>query len=247
MTQRRRTMKDSLAKAFLAGEEPVEVTSSTIPLDDIRDRVGGDTRPLNSAHGEELANSIILLGLIEPLVVDNQNRLLAGGHRRAAILQLWENRPEVFDRHFPDGIPVHRLGFDSEQKPELAVQIEIAENEHRRDYTPSEVREIADRFRKAGYSGDRGRPVKGQQPLIPALMAVVGKSRATVKRYLSEESSKNSSDEPISEPDYDRMLRRAHKELSAWLKKPRKKKTEKASVEHLSRAVAEIESLLENT
>ena len=229
----------------IEAEAELLVTASATPIDEIHDRAGGDTRPLNLAHVDELAKSISLLGLIEPLVVDNQNRLLAGGHRRAAILQLWADEPETFEKHFSDGVPVHRIAIDSEKEPELAMQLEIAENEQRRDYTPAEVKAIADRFREAGFSGDRGRPAKGQQPLIPALMAVVGKSRRTVSRYLEEENSqKNKPNGTISEPDYTRLLQQSQKALSKWLKKPRKSKREKAVVDKLSEAVKAIEELL---
>lgn len=228
----------------MAGSSPVEVSSASLPLEQIHDRVGGDTRPLNPAHIEELAKSIALLGLIEPLVIDNQNRLLAGGHRRAAILQVWENEPEIFERHFTNGIPVYQIDIDSEKDPELAVKIEIAENEHRRDYTPGEVRAIADRFRNAGLSGERGRPAKGEQPLIPALMSVIGKSRTTVWRYLAAESDKNISSETISKPDYDRKLRLARKNLSDWLKKPRKTSREKETAIKVTETLKAINELL---
>ena len=162
----------------------VEVASINMPYDSIKDRIADDTRPLNPSHVEQLAESIALLGLIEPLVIDSQCRLLAGGHRRAAISQLRDEKPDIYNKRFSEGIPVHRLDFDAELQPDLAVQIEVAENEQRRDYTPAEVRAIADRFREAGY-GVNGRPRQGQSPLIPALVAVVGKSRRTVQRYLA--------------------------------------------------------------
>ena len=221
----------------------VEATSATMPLDEIADRIGGDTRPLNPNHVEELAKSIALLGLIEPLAVDSQNRLLAGGHRKAAISHLRETDPNAFEKHFPEGIPVHRLSFDAELQPDFAIQIEIAENEQRRDYTTAEVRAIADRFREAGY-GVKGRPAKGQASLIPALMAVVGKSRATVKRYLSEESEKSSSSEPLSELDYNRVLQQVHKNLSRWIQKLRKSKAERTLEEELAQVMKAIESFL---
>ena len=76
-------------------------------------------------------------------------------------------------------------------------------------------------------------------------MAVVGKSRATIHRYLAEDPGKKSvSPETLSKADYDRMLQRARKTLSDWLKKPRKSKAEKAAVEDLARTVKTIERLL---
>ena len=47
-----------------------------------------DTRPLNEDHVQALSESIAVLGLLEPLVVDKRSRLLAGGHRLAALYVL---------------------------------------------------------------------------------------------------------------------------------------------------------------
>src|SRR3712207_422263 len=74
---------------------------TTLPLSQILDRET-DTRSLQSQHVTQLAESIAVLGLIEPLVVDRRGRLLAGGHRQAAIAQIKENNPEAYAQHFPD-------------------------------------------------------------------------------------------------------------------------------------------------
>ena len=68
----------------------------TLPLDSVTDRVEGDSRPLNPAHVEELSDSIAVVGLIAPIAVDSQGRLLAGGHRRAAIVLLQERNPDAY-------------------------------------------------------------------------------------------------------------------------------------------------------
>ena len=237
------------AQEFLRGESNlakaagVDVVRSTLPLDEIQDRAGGDTRKLDPEHTKELAETIAVLGLIEPLVVDNQNRLLAGGHRRAAIAQLREANPALYSKHFPNGVPVHKLDFDSEQNKDLGLRIEVAENEKRRDYSRAEVRALAERFKDAGYVV-RGRPKEGQPPLIPALTAIVGKSRATIQRYLHEESpSKKISNETLK-ADYDLLLARAHKDLSKWIEKPRKTKREKEAVGKLNEALRTIQELL---
>ena len=220
----------------------VEVSSSTIPLNEIADRTGDDTRPLNQDHIKLLAESIALLGLIEPLVVDSQGRLLAGGHRRAAIAYLRETQPDIFEKYFAEGVPVHRLSFDAELQPDLAIQIEVAENEQRRDYTPAEVRAIADRFLEAGYQG-RGRPGKGKQPIMPALAAVIGKSERTVRRYLEGENGKKRTDVLI----YDQLLRRVHKDLSKWSENPSKSGEEDALEKELRSAMEAISAYLENS
>jgi len=64
-----------------------KVAEGVLLLDAIKPR-SQDTRPLNEAHVESLAESIAVLGLIEPLVTDQSGRLLAGGHRLAAIALL---------------------------------------------------------------------------------------------------------------------------------------------------------------
>lgn len=51
----------------------------------IRLREGENTRKLSAAHVVALAESISVLGLLEPLVLDRRGRLLAGGHRLAAL------------------------------------------------------------------------------------------------------------------------------------------------------------------
>jgi ParB family transcriptional regulator, chromosome partitioning protein len=164
---------------------------STLPLHKIIDRVT-DTRELKIQHVEDLMGSISVLGLLEPLVVDSRNRLLAGGHRKAAIHSLKEQMPTEYSQHFPDElVPVRVLDFDADRNPDLALQVEIAENEKRRDYTVAEVKNLADRLRIAGYSDTKGRPAAGDKPLRPALTVIIGKSIRTVQRYLNEPEQKS--------------------------------------------------------
>lgn len=174
----------------IAKSRAVDVPSSTatMPLDKITDRAAGDSRPLNPAHVEELANSIAVVGLIAPIAVDSRGRLLAGGHRRAAILELQERDPEAFAKQFPAGhVPIRRYDFDSQVEPEKALAIEASENEKRKDYTAAEVRVIAERLRAAGYRDAPGKPKKGEKALRPALELIIGKSLRQVRRYLNDE------------------------------------------------------------
>lgn len=173
---------------------PVEQSNSTLPLDRIQARPE-DTRQLNTDHVEALAESIAVLGLIEPLVTDTKGRLLAGGHRLAAINHLKETKESVYLDKFPNNlVPIRILSFDAEKEPELALQIEIAENEQRRDYTPNEVKAIAQRLKGAGYVEVKGRPKDGEKPLMPALAVVLGKHLRTVRRYLNETGEQKQSE-----------------------------------------------------
>ena len=166
---------------------------SFLPLSKILDRVT-DTRELKAEHVEDLMMSISVLGLLEPLVVDVRGRLLAGGHRKAAIYLLKERMPTEYAARFPnESIPVLPLPFDADLEPDLALQVEIAENEKRRDYTRAEVKVLAERLKAAGYSDTQGRPMKGDKPLRPALRVIIGKSIKTVQRYLNDTTEKSTS------------------------------------------------------
>jgi ParB family transcriptional regulator, chromosome partitioning protein len=202
------------AKANTKRSAPVaQGDASTRSLDSITPRAT-DTRPINPAHVDDLMNSIAALGLIEPLAVDNQGRLLAGGHRLAAIQQLREQQPAIFQQQFPDGmVPVRVMNFDAEADPAQALNIEIAENEQRRDYTPAEVRAIAERLRIEGYKNVRGRPKEGEKALAPALQIIIGKSRRTVVSYLAGDDQKP--EKPLNAQRC-AYLKRVIRDLEAW-------------------------------
>lgn len=213
---------------------------ATILLEDIKGR-SQDTRPLNPKHVESLAESIAVLGLIEPLVLDNQGRLLAGGHRLEAIRLLKSQQIENYQKQFPgDRIPIRTLPFDAELDPDLALQVEVAENEQRRDYTPNEVRAIADRLRTAGYIDLKGRPKKGQKALMPALAVVVGKHLRTVQRYLNPEpdSDQEKSTTPVV------LLRQALTKLNQWQLLEPKTSKEKALAQALPDIINQIKDVL---
>lgn len=166
--------------------EQTRTLRTTVLLDQVKNR-SEDTRELNEVHVASLVESISVLGLLEPLVIDIKNRLLAGGHRLAALHVLREEDVETFLKLFPEEqVPVRVMPFDAFEEPELALQCEVAENEHRRDYTPNEVKVLAERLKRSGYSHGKGRPSKGKKPLLPALEVIIGKHTRTIQRYLSE-------------------------------------------------------------
>lgn len=220
--------------------QPLTPQESTILLEEIKGR-SQDTRALNQNHVKSLAESIAVLGLIEPLVLDNQGRLLAGGHRLEAIRLLKEQQVDKYHQQFPgDRIPIRTLPFDAQQEPDLALQVEVAENEQRRDYTANEVRAIADRLRAAGYIDLKGRPKKGQKALMPALAVVVGKHLRTVQRYLNSESDGNieKSTTPVV------LLKQALTKLNQWQRFEPKTSKEKALARVLPDLIKKIEDIL---
>ncbi len=172
-----------------------------------------NTRPLSETHVTSLSESIAALGLIEPIVVDQTGRLLAGAHRLASVRLLKQDNTEAYDKHFPgDAIPVRIMPFDAEQEPNKALECEIAENEHRRDYTRQEVCVLAERLKAAGYLTKRGRRREGEMHLVPALQVIVGKSTRTLMRYLAENDNETNMTNDIFAKRH-KSLKKLQKEL----------------------------------
>jgi ParB family chromosome partitioning protein len=145
------------------------------------------TRDLSPKHVRALAESIAAIGLIHPPAVDRLNRLLAGAHRLAALRWLEVHEAERFRELFPAGVPVWRMDLNADSDVDLALAVEISENEQRRDYRPAEVQRLAERLLAAGfhYSADGGRPRSESRPLMPALEIIVGKSVRQLRRILN--------------------------------------------------------------
>ncbi len=185
-----------------------------VSLSSIKEREH-DTRPCNPTHIENLRESIAVLGLIEPLVVDENHRLLAGAHRLKAIQSLKETQLKEYNLQFKnDLIPVRIMDFKADENPKRALEIEVAENEKRRDYTPKEVRELAERLKKSGYKSTRGKPKAGEKSLAPALQVIVGKSRASIVRYLSnQDKNLNASNDSFRKPE--KILKKLQRDLNS--------------------------------
>lgn len=193
----------SRAKDSSAAEEVLqkqqESNGQLIPLARIADRPTGDTRPLNLSHLDQLMESIAVIGLITPLTVDRHYRLLAGGHRKAALIRLATENPERFAELFAEGIPVRVMAIDAEVDTIDALQIEVEENTQRRNYTAAEIREAARKLEEAGYERIRGRPAQGQKSLNRELMSVFRLSREYISRILNESDPKSVNNVTLSE------------------------------------------------
>jgi ParB family transcriptional regulator, chromosome partitioning protein len=220
----------------------IELGSNTsfLDIEQIHDRPGGDTRPLNQGHIEALADSIAALGLIQPIAVDSKGHLLAGGHRRAAIKYLKESNLDAYQQHFSKGVSVHRYDFEAEIDPDLALAIEATENEKRRDYTPTEVRELAQRLKSAGFHHTRGRSKTGQKSLAPTLAVIVGKSIRTVERYLAGNSQLNPTDD-----GFRKQLEQALKAMKKLQSTQPLTDAHRLLVKNLSQMIEKLEEALE--
>lgn len=132
MAPKKKSLTSKLNEAAGNIQSPTEISPkidnpSLMSLDKIKDR-DSDTRELNQKHAEALALSISAIGLIEPLVVDRDGVLLAGGHRKSAIALLQDNDPDTYKGLFSDGIPVRVMEFSALAEPDQALAVEIAEN-----------------------------------------------------------------------------------------------------------------------
>lgn len=202
----------------------LEKEALLFPLNSIESRPGGNTRNLTPEHVIFLAESIAALGLLEPVVIDNEGHLLAGGHRiaacrllnlphgdRAAFLKANTDLPEGkkgeiileqlailedFEGGFEE-VPIRKIDFNAKNDIERALAIEAAENTQRRDYTAQEVLRIYNRLTASGYTDRRGKPKEGEKPAKPMIASIIGKSVRTVERMLAKANEVKGEDEEL--------------------------------------------------
>lgn len=225
-------------------EKSERVQRTTFLLNRIQPR-SQDTRPLHEAHVQDLVESISILGLIEPLVVDRKGKLLAGGHRLAAISLLKQSSPEIYEQHFPGNqVPVRMMPCDADIDREMALQIELAENEKRVNYSRDQIKQLAERLRALDYRETRGRPKQGEKALGPALAVAIGVSTRYVRKVLSEQletteetSEENRNSDPII--DRTKSLRRLEQSLLAFSSLPKPDTLTRQEVS-LDKAVADL-------
>jgi ParB family transcriptional regulator, chromosome partitioning protein len=186
------TVADAIHEQDQAAEAKSErdrAQRASLPLSRIHPRAE-DTRPLRDRHVNDLVESIGALGLIEPLVVDLKGVLLAGGHRLAAVQLLKETNAELYQTHFPDDlVPVRVMPFDAELEPEKSLQIELAENEKRVNYSRDQIEQLAGRLQALNYRNIVGRPKEGEKALGPALAVAIGVSTRYVRKVLQQQRS----------------------------------------------------------
>lgn len=181
-----------------------------VPASLIRPRHGIALRSGRPGHVLALAENIAALGLLSPITLDAQNRLVAGQHRLDAIkLLLSAEAPGWLTEGLDAGererlaalppvaelpeplragmVPARiMIGLDSTMDAATAMAIEAAENTARQQYSPAEVRNLAARLRGAGFRDADGRPKKGEKALKPALAVVLGVDVSTVRRILNQ-------------------------------------------------------------
>jgi len=228
-----------------------EGVAHLLPVSAIGARPSADVRPVDEAHVRSLVESIRALGLMQPISVDREHRLVAGAHRLAAFQILAAEEPERFAK-----VPVVvDPDLDAEEDPERALLKEIAENEKRRNLTPQQVQDAARRLMEHDpqFTRRAGRLREGERALTPFLASTFGVSVRHVRSLLnSSEASAESPQEGEAHGDEARSAseraREPGQELQAlkakvkrgvkrWLKEPAL--SQDPSLEALLRAALE--------
>lgn len=205
-----------------------------LPITQIRERTI-DTRPVNAVEVLMMAESIVAVGLLGPPCVDRNHVLIAGAHRMAAArllltpphdrrshLAAVEGFDELEMGERIDALPpldqlpeqiaggrmpvLVRTDLDAVADPAGALAAEAVENTARKQYTPAQVRALAERLVQAGFRESVGRPKKGEKALRPALEKILGIDGRHVRRLLGNEQA-----EDKKQADLVAMLKRLRK------------------------------------
>jgi ParB family chromosome partitioning protein len=243
--------KVAVKRTALSGRDSIfeGAQVAELSISEIGTRAGKNTRHLNPAKVIAYCHSIAKYGVISPIVLDQNYALIAGLHRRGSCMILGAPRAErskvwtamfgrapddntlnviheISDRisRFldPERIPVRIYGFDSVKEPQIAMEIEVAENEHRHQYTDGEIREIILDLLKAGYTYNPkgGKPKEGEKPLGPALKEIFESSRRTVSRILANMFGEEYDKERVEEEVTPKPIRDTYRAIGRALALP---------------------------
>jgi len=129
----------------------------------ISEIIVGERFRIDYGNLDELADSITSVGLIQPITLDSEFNLLAGGRRLAAHKQIGADKISAIVREVTDELDLR--------------EIELVENIHRKDFTWSERAACTARVHELCKS--LGRPSS-----IRSIAAVVGDEKSTVYQDL---------------------------------------------------------------
>ena len=207
-------------------EKEQEIRSSVVEvrLDQIKNRSFECTRTLQPPHVLALALSIEKMGLIEPIVVDQEYHLLAGHHRLLALRLLsLDTRGSVVEDlkkgsdkaqltflnhqlhclpHLPSidlhKVPVRVFPFLASEDIPRALQIESIENMQRQDYTLKDLFQLYIDLLNREDEESKDKFKKGPRYLKPVLTKMVGKVIRSVHKKMkeAEEGKKNKHSHP---------------------------------------------------
>lgn len=131
-----------------------------IPLDKLVPSSANVRVYIDQLRVRDLAENISVNGLLHPLVVRREGGaygIVCGRMRFEAIKLLREEKPEVFAKLFPNGVPC----FIRELSDREAVELSLSENLRQNSLTPEEVgRAVAKLYEQGLEEEDIGRRVQ---------------------------------------------------------------------------------------
>jgi len=181
-----RAKKSKEAKAPYVVPVPKPGKSTSLDFDAIKDDWKFAIRTPDDANVDAILASIKEQGLLENLVVDEDDVLLAGNHRYAAIKKLRKTEPETFDKLFPNAkIPVNRCPFSAKEKQAEAIAVALAENQKRQNIDPVAIKNYRDFLvKEMGLS--KGRPKKDQLAISTLLRNAFKRSPRSIRRDIAK-------------------------------------------------------------
>ena len=219
---------------------PLTCRSKSVDLASIGDRYKKGLRTPSVSKVVDLAKNISTSKLLQPLCVDNKNRVLAGMHRLMALRMLatppdqrkkWieeqlkskKLRGVLTDDHVklvarihsgkPDEVQVQSFNFSSKRRKNrgVAEKIELDENEQRSDLSAEEIKGLVERLKEEGFTNTKGPRKDGVPSLNKKVAKLLGKSVSQAKRYINKtELSEKSSRAPCS----DAVVRRCFRSMT---------------------------------
>ena len=167
--------------------EAEPTTGDTVQLDQIKSWSHAIREP-DIPQTHTLRQSIRDHGLLEPLVVDAKNVLIAGSHRLAAIKELREIDPAIYKKRFPGGkVPVNRLAFDADEFPIEAIAASVAENQKRQALDPDAIKRIKQHLQNdLSIHFGPGRPKNGQRAASTILSEAFKRSPRQIRAVVAK-------------------------------------------------------------
>jgi ParB family chromosome partitioning protein len=257
----------------LAAEANRNRTVSLIAAELIRPREE-DTRPPRASHVLTLAESIAAIGLVQPIAVDKNRRLVAGLHRLEAcrlLLLKPKARHSAFQRltgadkveeaanrlealpapaKLPEPLTAGEMpcrvftDLDVVQDQDAALAAEAAENTARREYDKAELEAVVQKLKKAGYRELKGRPKKGQKALRPALQMVLGIGPRQATNVLQKAATKPAAKKASTVATFSTALPKLAKALSAVATPKIQPGTQAPAIQEALDLAAELEAVL---
>ena len=97
------------------------------------------------------------------------------------------------------------MPFDADAEPERSLQVELAENEKRVNYSRDQIEQLAERLRSLNYRDIPGRPKAGEKALGPALAVAIGVSARYVRKVLAEQPDDEYKNTRNSDPNFQKL------------------------------------------